>query len=301
LYIILYRKREIILKNLPDFDSPAAISAFLAERGLAPQKKFGQNFLINRRARERLVEALSLPPGASVWEIGPGMGAMTALLLDNGGRVTAFEIDRGFCALLSAIFAGRENFHLVEGDALETWVGEGRADFLLGNLPYNIAARIIGGFIENGVFFKRMVVTVQREVARRMLASPAAPDYSSFSVLCSSVYTARPVAALNRGCFYPVPNVDSEGLCLELKPESLREGYTPFFYRMVRALFACRRKTIKNGLLAFLKIKAVNPDLTAGASSLLQTAGIAPDERAENLGCEDFLRLARVLSDAAGN
>jgi 16S rRNA (adenine1518-N6/adenine1519-N6)-dimethyltransferase len=289
------------LNDSPDFDSPAAINAFLAERGLAPQKKFGQNFLVNRRAREKLVEALLPLPDASVWEIGPGLGAMTDLLLDTGARVTAFEIDRGFCVLLSAIFAGRENFRLVEGDALETWKGEGRADFLLGNLPYNIAAHIIGGFIENGVFFKRMVVTVQREVARRIMARPATPDYSSFSVLCSSVYTARSVMPLNRDCFYPVPNVDSEGLCLELKPPALRAGYTPFFYRMVRALFARRRKTIKNGLLAFLKTESASPNQTAGASRLLLTAGIAPAERAENLAREDFLRLARVLSDTIEN
>jgi 16S rRNA (adenine1518-N6/adenine1519-N6)-dimethyltransferase len=229
------------------------------------------------------------------------MGAMTALLLDTGARVTAFEIDRGFCELLAGIFAGRENFRLVEGDALETWRGEGGADFLLGNLPYNIAARIIGGFIENGVFFKRMAVTVQREVARRMLAEPASPDYSSFSVLCSSVYTARSVMPLNRGCFYPVPNVDSEGVCLELKPEPLREGYTDFFYRMVRALFACRRKTIKNGLSAFLKSESANPNLTEDAPRrLLEAAGIPPSERAENLACEDFRRLARILPAAKG-
>jgi 16S rRNA (adenine1518-N6/adenine1519-N6)-dimethyltransferase len=301
LYIILYRKGKIILNGLPDFDSPAAINAFLAGRGLAPQKKFGQNFLVNRRARERLTEALAPPQNASVWEIGPGIGAMTALLLDTGARVTAFEIDRGFCALLPGIFAGRENFRLVEGDALETWKGEGRADFLLGNLPYNIAAHIIGGFIENGVFFKRMVVTVQREVARRIMARPASPDYSSFSVLCSSVYTARSVMPLNRGSFYPAPNVDSEGLCLELRPPALRAGYTPFFYRMVRTLFSRRRKTVKNGLLAFLNTESPNPNLTAGASYLLQMAGIAPNERAENLAREDFLRLARVLSDTIEN
>jgi 16S rRNA (adenine1518-N6/adenine1519-N6)-dimethyltransferase len=286
------------LKDLPDFDSPVAINAVLAERGLSPQKRFGQNFLIRRRAREKIVAALSLPPNAFVWEIGAGMGAMTAMLLDQRVRVTAFEIDRGFCALLTDIFSARKNFSLVEGDALETWKGEGRADFLLGNLPYNVAARIIGGFIENGVFFKRMAVTVQREMARRISAKPGSSDYSSFSVLCSSVYKARSIASLKRDCFYPVPNVDSEALCLELKTPP--KMCSSFFYRMVRALFSERRKMIKNNLLRFAKKEAASacPMTDAFCARLLQTAGISPTERAENLSCEDFSRLAGILEDA---
>jgi 16S rRNA (adenine1518-N6/adenine1519-N6)-dimethyltransferase len=294
------------LKNLPDYDSPSAINAFLRERGFAPQKKFGQNFLIRRQARERLASALSPPEGASVWEIGAGIGAMTAILLEAGARVKAFEIDRGFCRILTEIFSDSENFSLVEGDVLETYKVEGAqgapcgAEFLAGNLPYNIAARLIGSLIEGGLFFKRMVVTVQREVAQRIAAKPGSPDYSSFSVLCSSVYTVKPVISLKGDCFYPMPNVDSQGLCLELKDAAVREGYTPFFYRMVRALFTSRRKTLKNNLLTFVKMKAAEQGRAAEeiCAALLQTAGLDPAERAENLACEDFLRLSTALSAA---
>jgi 16S rRNA (adenine1518-N6/adenine1519-N6)-dimethyltransferase len=293
-------KREFILKNLPDFNSPTAINAFLSEKNLSPQKKFGQNFLIRGWAREKLLDALSPPQDASVWEIGAGIGAMTAALLDRGAYVTAFEIDRGFCSVLTELFSDSGNFSLVEGDVLETWKMAERGEFLLGNLPYNIAARIIGCFIENGVFFRRMAVTVQREVARRMTAVPASPDYSSFSVLCSSVYTVKSVAAFKCDCFYPVPNVDSEGVCLELKAPAEREGYTPFFYRMVRALFASRRKTVKNNLIAFTggETAGTSLPLSAFCGNLLEAAGISPAERAENLRCEDFLRLANVLHGA---
>jgi 16S rRNA (adenine1518-N6/adenine1519-N6)-dimethyltransferase len=286
------------LQNFLDYDSPAAINAFLRERGLAAQKKFGQNFLIRRRAREKLVEALSPPEGSLVWEIGAGLGAMTAILLDRGACVKAFEIDRGFCGVLAELFSNVKNFSLVEGDALETWKGEGGAEFLAGNLPYNIAARLMGGFIESGVFFRRMVVTVQREVARRMAAKPGSPDYSSFSVLCSSVYTVRPVITLKGDCFFPAPNVESEGLCLELKDATNREGYTPLFYSTVRALFASRRKTLKNNLLAFVKLRAAKDGIAAEelCASLLRTAGLHPGERAENLACEDFLRLSTTLT-----
>jgi 16S rRNA (adenine1518-N6/adenine1519-N6)-dimethyltransferase len=220
-------------------------------------------------------------------------------MLDGGARVKAFEIDRGFCGVLKELFSGSENFSLVEGDVLETWRGEGSAEFLAGNLPYNIAARLIGVFIENGIYFKRMAVTVQREVARRMAAKPGSPDYSSFSVLCSSVYTVKSVVALKSDCFYPAPNVDSMGLCLELKEAARREEYTPLFYRIVRALFASRRKTLKNNLLPFIKPQAVKNGVEAAAlcAELLHEAGINPKERAENLACEDFLRLSTVYHD----
>lgn len=289
------------MKNLPDYDSPAAINAFLRERGLAAQKKFGQNFLVQRRAREKLARALAPPQGSHVWEIGAGLGAMTAILLDMGARVKAFEIDRGFCGILTELFSDSKNFSLVEGDVLETWKGErarGGVEFLAGNLPYNIAAHLIGNFIESGLFFKRMVVTVQREVALRMAAKPCSPDYSSFSVMCSSVYSVKPVISLKGGCFYPIPNVDSQGLCLELKDAPLREGYSPLFYRMVRALFASRRKTLKNNLLSFIRkeVSGGNAKAPELCAELLRTAGIYPTERAENLACEDFLRLSTALT-----
>jgi 16S rRNA (adenine1518-N6/adenine1519-N6)-dimethyltransferase len=287
------------LKNLPNYDSPAAINAFLRERGLAPQKRFGQNFLIRRDAREKLAGALSPSKDSTIWEIGAGLGAMTAILLDGGARVKAFEVDNGFCRVLTELFSDSKNFSLVEGDALKTWKGEGGAEFLAGNLPYNIAAHLIGGFIENGLFFKRMVITVQRETALRMAAKPGSADYSSFSVLCSSAYSVKHVIALKRDCFYPVPNVDSSGLCLDLKDSAQRKEYTPQFYRMVRALFASRRKTLKNNLLTFIKSTRVKSGDAAEniCAELLRATDINPAERAENLACDDFLRLSNALSD----
>jgi 16S rRNA (adenine1518-N6/adenine1519-N6)-dimethyltransferase len=184
----------------------------------------------------------------------------------------------------------------VEGNALKTWKGEGGAEFLAGNLPYNIAARLIGDFIEGGLFFKRMVITVQREVALRIAAKPGSPDYSSFSVLCSSAYSVKHIIALKSECFYPAPNVDSSGLCLERKDSSSREGYAPIFYRMVRALFASRRKTLKNNLLRFIKsMDAKNGAEEELCAELLRTADIDPAERAENLSGEDFKRLSTAL------
>ena len=106
---------------LVNYDSPRELRAFLEGRGLGMRKKFGQNFLINPVARSRLLDALELSPGDAVWEIGPGLGAMTAGLLERGGRVTAFEIDPAFARILREFFAANTAFRLVEGDVLKTW------------------------------------------------------------------------------------------------------------------------------------------------------------------------------------
>jgi 16S rRNA (adenine1518-N6/adenine1519-N6)-dimethyltransferase len=169
-----------------NYDSAAALKALLEERGLGMRKKFGQNFLINPLVRRKLADALEVGEGDAVWEIGPGLGAMTRELLERKARVRAFEIDPGFSALLEDFFKDELNFTLVQGDVLKTWRRAEKAGYLLGNLPYNIGAVFLADLIEGRRFFKRMVVTVQREVARRMAAKPGSADYSSFSVLIGS-------------------------------------------------------------------------------------------------------------------
>jgi 16S rRNA (adenine1518-N6/adenine1519-N6)-dimethyltransferase len=268
------------------------------------RKSLGQNFLINGDARRRLLDALAAGPGDRVWEVGPGLGAMTAGLLERGAAVSAFEIDRGFIAALEGFFGGQRGFTLIPGDVLKTWPGvwaareaeAGKAPFLLGNLPYNIAAALLADFIEKNRFFTRMVVTVQREVARRMAAKPGTADYSSFSVLCASAYTVTPLMILKGSSFYPAPKVDSQGVRLDLRSDLDPAGYPPGFKPLVRGLFSSRRKTIKNNLQNYLNSSILigkgNQNL---ALELLEKAGISPNERAENLGPAEFSALAAVL------
>ena len=251
------------------------------------QKKFGQNFLINPATRQALAEALVCEAEDEVWEIGPGFGAMTALLLEKGLTVRAFEIDAGFIRVLKQIFADNKNFNLVEGDVLKTWRAQRPAQFLLGNLPYNIAAALIAELTENGRIFTRMVVTVQKEVALRMLASAGSPDYSSFSVLCASVYRVKPLMTISPSSFYPQPNVDSMGVLLESKNAG---SYPPVFYPLVRALFASRRKTIKNNLTNFTSSREI-------CASVLGESALSGNERAEDLELEVFLSLAKSLEN----
>jgi 16S rRNA (adenine1518-N6/adenine1519-N6)-dimethyltransferase len=275
-----------------NYNSSSALRAFLDREGLGMQKKFGQNFLINPHVRQSLADALGAEAGSEVWEVGPGIGAMTALLLEKKLVVKTFEIDMGFIRVLKNIFAQDKNFSLVEGDVMKTWMGQPPAPFLLGNLPYNVAAALLADLIEKKRFFSRMVVTVQKEVALRMAATAGSKDYSSFSVLCASAYKVKPLMLIRRESFYPQPNVDSMGVLLEAKGEI---HYPDIFYPLVRSLFVSRRKTIKNNLSAFLSSRfGKNGHLCA---ELLQKSSIKESERAENLELDTFLSLAKSIEN----
>ncbi|MCL2762956.1 MAG: 16S rRNA (adenine(1518)-N(6)/adenine(1519)-N(6))-dimethyltransferase RsmA [Treponema sp.] len=281
-----------------NYNSAADLRSFLDTNGLGMRKKFGQNFLINPGVRQALVCALEAEAGDEVWEIGPGLGAMTCLLLEKGFLVKAFEIDSGFSRVLGELFAGSENFTLVEGDVLKTWPAQPAAPYLLGNLPYNIAATLLADLIEQRRFFKRMVVTVQREVAQRMAAKPGSADYSSFSVLCASMYRVKPLMVIKGASFYPRPHVDSQAVLLELKEDAAASAGNmrpSCFYPLVRQLFSSRRKTIKNNLPGFFVSKCASPGQTAAEA--LEKSALDGGKRAEKLSLEDFAVLAKVIED----
>ena len=288
-----------------DYDSPQALRRFLDEQGLGMQKKFGQNFLINRDIRQRLVQALELPETALVWEVGPGLGAMTVELMRHGAHVTAFEIDRGFSRALRNLIPEPSCFTLIEGDVLKTWRVQDlnersqgtAAEYFLGNLPYNIAATLLADFIEGGRFFNRMVVTIQKEVAQRMLAKPGSKDYSSFTVLCTSAYTIRPLMTLKGPSFYPVPHVDSQAVRMDLRNDRNPGADSPFFRSMVRSLFSSRRKNIKNNLRNFLVGRQLKSGLNMSelVDTVIARACLDGNQRAEELNLEAFLCLSREM------
>jgi 16S rRNA (adenine1518-N6/adenine1519-N6)-dimethyltransferase len=281
-----------------NYDSPAELKKYLESRNMGMQKKFGQNFLINPNARKSLIDSLDAKPGDSVWEIGPGLGAMTAEMLRREFSVKAFEIDRGFIEALKDLFSDEPNLEIVPGDVLKTWKKAlPAAPFLLGNLPYNIGASIIADFIEQQCFFSRIVVTVQKEVAQRMAAKPGSSDYSSFTVLCNMAYTVKPLMVLKGASFYPPPHVDSQGVCLNLKADVDFSAYPAILTPMVRTLFSSRRKTVQNNLQTFISsgimgIQGSSRDLAAAA---LDSCGISPMERAERLSLDEFSALASAI------
>ncbi|MDR0315957.1 MAG: 16S rRNA (adenine(1518)-N(6)/adenine(1519)-N(6))-dimethyltransferase RsmA [Treponema sp.] len=290
-----------------NYNSAAELKSFLEQNSMGMQKKFGQNFLINPGIRQALVDELEAEAGSQVWEIGPGLGAMTRLLRERDILVRAFEIDHGFARALEELFAGDTGLALIKGDVMKTWPSEPSAPYLLGNLPYNIAAALLADFIEKGRLFQRMVVTVQREIAQRMAARPNSPAYSSFSVLCASVYTVKPLMIIRGASFYPKPNVDSQGVRLDLRTDIGPDSYPAAFYPLLRRLFASRRKMIKNNLANFIASGAGGLGLlSAGplpatpqeiAAGVLAHSGLSGNERAENLELESFVRLAQAIED----
>lgn len=281
----------------PDYNSPQELKAVLDSKGFSMQKKFGQNFLINAAARTKLIDALDVGKGTVVWEVGPGLGAMTSEILDRGADLTCFEIDRGFASLIKDFFmdqAGENRFHLVEGDVLKTWknhlASSKLPDRFFGNLPYNIAATIIADTIENNVRFEKCVFTVQKEVALRMCAKPGSDDFSSFSVLCQWAYDVKPLMDLGGANFWPKPNVDSRAVVFTKKEDFPKCNNPSLFIKMQRALFSSRRKNVRNNLTAFLS----NNDLCLQA---LEKAGIDPQKRAEVLELPQMLLLSDVIDD----
>ena len=284
----------------PDYNSPAELKQVLDINGFSMQKKFGQNFLINSEARKKLIDTLQVDENTSVWEVGPGLGAMTSEILERNAELTVFEIDRGFASLISNYFgdyAKKDKFFLVEGDVLKTWKNHLEKtkipDRFFGNLPYNIAATIIADTIENNVRFERCVFTVQKEVAQRMTAKPGQSDYSSFSVLCQWAYDLQNVIDLSGGNFWPKPNVDSRAVLFTKKTDFPSCENPMLFIKMQRALFSSRRKTVRNNLSQFLK----NNEL---AVECLNLADIDIMKRAEVLTIEQLLKLSDIINQKTG-
>lgn len=279
----------------PDYNSPQALKLFMEEQNMAMQKKFGQNFLINENARKKLIDFLDVKEGTTVWEVGPGLGSMTSELLERGTNLTVFEIDHGFARLLPQFFekyVADKKFSLVEGDVLKTWNNEvqkkGVPERFFGNLPYNVAATIIADTINKGIRFEKCVFTIQKEVALRMTAQCGSEDYSSFSVLCQWAYDIKNVVDLAGGNFWPKPNVLSRGVLFTKKEDFPRCQNTELFMKMLRSLFALRRKTVKNNLSKIFPLEV--------CLEAFEKSGISFQERAENLDLEKLLLLSDNLN-----
>ena len=278
-----------------NYDSPAEIRRTLEELGLTLKKRWGQNFLINRGVRDKILERIDPRPGETIWEIGPGLGCLTAVLVGRCRLLVAFEIDHGLLRFLSQSFAGREGFALEAGDAVERWVRAreryGMPDKVVGNLPYSAASAMIGSFAEAGFSPKRLVFTVQRELAARLVAAPGGKNYSSFSALCQHAYRVQELFTIRPGSFYPAPQVYSAVVQLEPREGQETPEARALFLALVQAAFRSRRKTLWNNLQAWSAGYA--PERLHEA---LRAEGIDPGCRAEQLDPERLAALARRLA-----
>ena len=277
-----------------DYSSVSSITRLLQDNGLNMTKKFGQNFLISMGALDRITSLCGAASGKRVWEVGPGIGALTSRLVASGADVTAFEIDHGFCRILrEQAFVDVDDFTLVEGDALKTWkevwASQGTPDIICANLPYNVGSIFIASLIENRCLPPVMVYTLQSEVVDRICAKEGSEDYSGFSILCSIDYENSSAFKLGSGCFFPPPNVDSSVVVMKKRENPLVPDEDAVkFLELVRILFVQRRKTAKNNLKATGKSSA-EIDAALNASDIAQT------ERAERLNVRQILCLKRSL------
>ncbi len=285
----------------PDFDSPASIRDALLSLGITLKKRWGQNFLINRGVRERILSLLDAGNGDLIWEIGPGLGEMTEPLLLAGARVTAFEVDRGLCRYLTGVFGGCTGFSLVEGDFLKTWKAravDGSPKGVLGNLPYSSASIMIASIVESDLRPSVLVFTVQKELGERMAARPGTKAYSAFSVLCQTAFGVTGRGIIKPGSFFPAPDVDSS--IMEMRPLASGPGKAErsFLSALTRAFFASRRKTIRNNIPPNGFPHGCSRDLVLEA---MAGEGIDPGRRAEELSPEDYIGLAAAVARLKGS
>jgi 16S rRNA (adenine1518-N6/adenine1519-N6)-dimethyltransferase len=280
-----------------NYDSPSEIRALLDMMGLGPRKRWGQNFLINPGARERIVSLLEIEKDQRVWEVGPGLGAITSLLVKETKNLTLFEIDPGYCEYLEMAFK-EENPQIVKGDILRMWkeiYSYEKPDRLVGNLPYNAASAIISDFIETDCVPQKMVFTIQNEMGDRMKAKTGSKNYSSFSILCQFGTKIIDRGVLSPGSFYPSPRVSSK--VIEMVPsDRFHEVINrPLFLKLVRDMFISRRKTIRNNINAACSARFQD----IGREKMYQAfdeEGISLDARPETIEVEQFISLSNRLS-----
>ena len=266
------------------------------------KKSLGQNFLVDETYARRVVGALAPRAGETVVEIGPGRGALTELLLESSARVVAVEFDRDLAALLRNRFNVRENFTLVEADALEVdfcaAVEPAESARVVANLPYNISTAILQRLIEQRRCVSEMVLMLQREVVERLVAPPGSHERGYLTVLVEAFCKTEALFDVPPGAFRPIPKVWSTVARLRV-----REGAPPFaderlFQRLVAAGFAQKRKTIFNNLRSAPEELRARADAAGGPASLLESAGIDPRRRAEALTLAEWAALTEALRDS---
>ncbi|HLN97855.1 MAG TPA: 16S rRNA (adenine(1518)-N(6)/adenine(1519)-N(6))-dimethyltransferase RsmA [Pyrinomonadaceae bacterium] len=265
-----------------------------------PAKRFGQNFLTDQRIIRRIVAELDPRKDETIIEIGPGRGALTSPLLEQAGRVVAIEFDRQLIPLLTETFGVRENFKLIESDALTT-------DFctairpavrarVVANLPYNVATAILQRLIEQRDCLTEMLLMLQREVVERITAEPGSSERGYLSVFVQAYCETEKLFDVAPGAFRPAPKVWSSVIRLSLRSKPAAQVRDEkLLWRVVSAGFGQRRKTILNSLRnAPLPLQDMVKS-HGGASIVLCEAEVDLQRRAETLSLDDWARIARAL------
>ena len=265
------------------------------------QKKFGQNFLIDTHVLEKIISAAGITKNDCVLEIGPGIGTMTQYLAENAGHVVAVEIDRNLIPILKETLADYDNVTVINEDILRVDIkalaeeyNGGKPIKVVANLPYYITTPIIMGLFESGVPIDNITVMVQKEVADRMKEGPGSKDYGALSLAVQ--YYAEPeiVANVPPNCFIPRPNVGSAVIRLTRHKEMPVEVKDPaLMFKIIRASFNQRRKTLQNGLGHASEL----PDTKEQIAAAIAEMGLTPTIRGEALSLAQFAQLSDILGE----
>lgn len=262
----------------------------LRRAGIRPSKRFGQNFLVDRRALSAIVEAARAAAPETVIEIGAGLGTLTRELAVIATRVIAVEIDRRLAELLEETVAGLENVEVLRADFLDVDLAAltRRGPLhVVGNLPYGVTSPILTRLVEaRGTICEALVLT-QSEVAEKVAASPG-PDGSSLGVYIQAYASVEIVTRVTRSAFHPVPQVDSTLWRIVFRPTPRFTAPPQRFFAVVRALYGKRRKMVRGALRDFVPAERV--------TAVLQVAGIDPTARGETLSFAQLDRIAAALA-----
>ena len=278
--------------------------AVLERHGFTFKKSFGQNFLTDTNILQKIVNTAEINKNVNVIEIGPGIGALTEFLAENASEVMAFEIDERLVPILEDTLRDHDNVKVINEDVLKADLQTRVKEFenpnlpikVVANLPYYITTPILMHLIESKIPFSEFVVMMQKEVADRISAEPNTKAYGSLSIAVQYYMTAKVAFVVPRTVFVPAPNVDSAILKMTRRKQPLVEVKDEdFFFRVSKASFVHRRKTLWNNLTShFGKSEEVKNKL----EQALENAAIKPSIRGEALSISDFARLSDALREA---
>lgn len=289
------------MDKMEKLSNPQKTIEVLQKYNFSFQKKFGQNFLIDPHVLDKIIAAAEITKDDFVLEIGPGIGTLTQYLADAAREVVAVEIDSTLIPILEDTLSAYDNVSVINEDVLKVDLRKlaeerngGKPIKVVANLPYYITTPIIMSLFENHVPLKSLTVMVQKEVALRMQAGPGTKDYGALSLAVQ--YYASPYLAANvpPNCFMPRPNVGSAVIRLtrfEETPVQVKDE--KLLFRLIRASFNQRRKTLQNGLVNSQELDFTKEQVAAAIATL----GVSPSVRGEALTLEQFAALANALSE----
>jgi 16S rRNA (adenine1518-N6/adenine1519-N6)-dimethyltransferase len=270
---------------------PLNASAWLKRYDLRAHKGLGQNFLQDPFALEKIVSAAEIQSSDTVLEIGPGLGSLTRYLAVSAKEVVAVELDENLLPPLKAVLSPYQNIRLIHGDILKLSPKDLNLEndyIVVANIPYYITSAVIRHLLESKSKPRRIVLTVQKEVAQRICAEPGDMSLLALSV---QIYGKPRIAAhIPANAFFPAPKVDSAVLIVEIYPAPrIKEELLTTFFRLIKAGFSQKRKTLRNSLSSGLHISPIE------AANLLTQVNIDPQRRAETLSIEEWERLSEIV------